>query len=147
MKIRIDGVDYDAVDHRSANMLHLMELQQQSRRLVEGGLGMSRLERIMRSSVEYRRARKAWLDADADPDAEPEAPDDGILAIAILIFLSRRAGGDKVTFEDANDYRSIEFVEEPGDQGEGEGEAEADPTSPGPASPETPASDPADAIA
>jgi hypothetical protein len=60
--------------------------------------------------------------------------------MAVMVFLTRRAAGEKVTFLEAIDVPlgSIEVVTEPGD----ESVAEPDPTTPGPDSPATPESDP-----
>jgi hypothetical protein len=61
--------------------------------------------------------------------------------MAVMVFLTRRAAGEKVTFLEAIDVPlgSIEVVTEPGDE---QAPAEPDPTTPGPDSPATPESDP-----
>lgn len=144
MKLVIGGTEYEAVSHQSASPLHLMELQQQSRRLVEGGLGMSRIEEIMRATAAYSTARAAWEKATAageDPGDLPVIPDDGLTAMAITIFLARRRAGERITFEDAIDVEGVIWIREPGDTTpDAAEEGEPDPTEPGPASPETPAS-------
>jgi hypothetical protein len=63
------------------------------------------------------------------------------LWMAVMVFLTRRAAQEKVTFLEAIDVPlgSIQVVAEPGDE---QAPAEVDPTTPGPDSPETPESDP-----
>lgn len=131
MKLKIAGVEYEPVSFESASPLLLMELQSQSRRLVEGGLGMSRLSLMERDSTAYRRARQAWQDAGADPDQEPPPPDDSPIAIAVLMFLSRRAVGEKVTFEEAASTPMSEFEAIPDASDVDDAEAE-DPQQPVP---------------
>lgn len=144
MKLRIGGTDYTAVSHQTASPLHLMELQQQSKRLVDGGLGMSRIEQIMRDTSGYAKARREWLkstEAGQDAGQEPIVPDDGLVSMAITIFLARRSAGEKLTFEEAIDVTGVEWIPEPGDnayRGEEDEDDEPDPTVPGPASPVTP---------
>jgi hypothetical protein len=60
-----------------------------------------------------------------------------------VVFLSRRAAGEEVSFLDAIDIpvASLAMIPEPGD----EPEEESDPTKPGPDSPATPEPDPSDA--
>lgn len=101
MKLVIDGREYPVVTTQTAELLHLMELQQQAKALVEGGLGMSALQRIDREAGAYRRAMTAWQEAGADPGSEPDVPDNSVTAMAVTVFLSRRAAGDQVTFQDA----------------------------------------------
>jgi hypothetical protein len=129
VKLLIAGREYPAVDHSNASLLHLMELKQQTRDFTEDGhgLGMAALQAI---------------GASAATQAEGEVPENADLWMAVMVFLTRRAAGEKLTFLEAIDVPlgSIEFLPEPGDQA---GQVEADPTSPGPDSPETPESDPA----
>jgi hypothetical protein len=124
VKLLIDGREYPAVDHSSASLLHLMELKQQTREFTEDGkgLGMAALQAIGVSA--------------AQAQAEGEVPEGADLWMAVMVFLTRRAAGEKLSFLEAIDVPlgSIEVVAEPGDQVEA---VEPDPTSPGPVSPET----------
>jgi hypothetical protein len=134
--MKIDGREYPAVDHSNASLLHLMDLKTQTAKLGLGpggkGLGMAALQAIGTDS--------------AQAQAAGEVPEDADLWMAVMVFLTRRAAGDDVSFLEAIDVPigSIEVIPEPGDE---TGEAEADPTNPGPDSPETPAADPSPATA
>jgi hypothetical protein len=135
VKLLIAGREYPAVDHSSASLLHLMQLKQQTRDFTEDGkgLGMHALQAIGASA--------------AAAQAEGEVPENADLWMAVMVFLTRRAAGENVTFLEAIDVplESIQVVSEPGDEASA---VEADPTTPGPDSPETPESDPsADATA
>jgi hypothetical protein len=128
VRLLIDGREYPAVDHSNASLLHLMELKQQTRDFTEDGkgLGMAALQAV---------------GASAAARADGEVPENADLWMAVMVFLTRRAAGEKVTFLEAIDVPlgSIEFLPEPGDE---PGQVEADPTTPGPDSPATPESDP-----
>jgi hypothetical protein len=128
VRLLIDGREYPAVDHSNASLLHLMELKQQTRDFTEDGkgLGMAALQAV---------------GASAGARADGEVPESADLWMSVMVFLTRRAAGEKVTFLEAIDVPlgSIEFLPEPGDE---PGQVEADPTIPGPDSPETPESDP-----
>jgi hypothetical protein len=130
VKLVIDGREYPAVTHATASLLHLMELKQQTRDLTPDGLGlgMAALEGIGREAEVAR--------------ASGETPPNADVWFAVLVFLSRRAAGEKLSFVEAIDvpFGAIEFVTEPGDEAQ---VAEADPTTPGPDSPATPESAPA----
>ena len=173
MKIRIEGREYPVVDHRSgAKLLHLVELREHTRTLLEEPLGMGRLDELARQARELvagikaaERDYAAARDDGAGPVQLEELAgrvralkgaqaDDGLLGLAIVVFLSRRAAGDRVTFAQATtvDVGQIDYVEEPGDaqvvapdegeQGDPFGPEAPDPTvpvgAPAPASPETP---------
>jgi hypothetical protein len=129
VKLMIDGREYAAVDHSNASLLHLMELKQQTRDFTENGhgLGMAALQAIGASA--------------AVAQAEGEVPENADLWMAVMVFLTRRSAGEKVTFLEAIDVPlgSIEVVTEPGDEA---APAEPDPTTPGPDSPATLESDP-----
>jgi hypothetical protein len=129
VKLLIDGREYAAVDHSNASLLHLMELKQQTRDFTDdgNGLGMAALQAIGQSA--------------AAAQAEGEVPANADLWMAVMVFLTRRAAQEKVTFLEAIDVPlgSIQVVAEPGDE---QAPAEVDPTTPGPDSPETPESDP-----
>lgn len=171
MRIRIDGREYPVIDHRSgAKLLHLVELREHTRALLEQPLGMGRLDELARAARilgrNLRAAEQAYAEAFADgvrgPDLEQladvvrrlkaEQADDGLLGLAIVVFLSRRGAGDRVTFSQATtvDVSAIEWIPEPSDasvvppdDGDDDpfGPATPDPTAPGetaaPASPET----------
>jgi hypothetical protein len=132
VKLLIDGREYAAVDHSNASLLHLMELKQQTRDFSDDGhgLGMAALQAIGVSASQAQ--------------AEGEVPVNADLWMAVMVFLTRRAAQEKVTFLEAIDVPlgSIQVVAEPGDE---QAPAEVDPTTPGPDSPATPddAPDPA----
>lgn len=130
MKLVIDGREYDAVNHENASLLHLMELKQQTRDFTDDGLGLG------------MHALQAIGQSAAAAQAEGEVPVNADLWMAVMVFLTRRASGEKLSFLEAIDVPlgSIAVVTEPSD--EPEPAVEADPTSPGPDSPETPESAP-----
>lgn len=132
MKLLIDGREYAAVSHDNASLLHLMELKQQTRDFTDDGLGLG------------MHALQAIGQSAASAQAEGEVPVNADLWMAVMVFLTRRASGEKVTFLEAIDVPlgSIEVVPEPGD----EARAEPDPTTPGPDSPVTPESDPSASV-
>lgn len=172
-KLRIEGREYPAVDHRGATLLHLVELREHTRRLLEVPLGMGRLDELSRMAREQGR-RRTQLEAAyavAVEGGEPAAvledlaeqlrevkaaqADDGLLGLAIIVFLTRRKAGDRVTFAQATnvDVDLIEWVPEDSDEqpvapsddelpddpfGPG---AAPDPTVPGHGSPATPDDD------
>jgi hypothetical protein len=133
VKLLIAGREYPAVDHSNASLLHLMDLKTQTAKLGLGpggkGLGMAALQSIGVSAVASQAAG--------------EVPDDADVWMAVMVFLTRRAAGEDISFVDAIDVPlgSIEVVPEPAD----ETPAEVDPTKPGPDSPETPEPDAAPA--
>ena len=135
-RIRIDGREYRVVDHRGgAKLLHLVELREHTRTLLEEPIGMGRLDDMARRArelaVEVKAAEQAHrelVDAGAPSEdlelsaqrvrrARAEQADDGLLGLAIIVFLSRRAAGERVTFAQATtvDVDAVEFVDEPGD--------------------------------
>lgn len=143
MKLLIRGVEYDARNIQNAAPLHMIELQQQSKAIIDGGWKISALRAADRDAKVYARARKVWEEAGADPDAEPDEPDSLWVALATMTFLTMRAGGTKISLEQAAEipFGEMRWVPEPGDPTVDEGEGdEADPTTPGlpaPAGPET----------
>lgn len=174
-KLRIEGREYPAVDHRGATLLHLVELREHTRKLLEVPLGMGRLDELSRMAREQgrRRTQLEAAHAAAVEGGEPAAvledlaeqlrevkaaqADDGLLGLAIIVFLTRRKAGDRVTFAQATnvDVDLIEWVPEDSDEqpvapsdddvpddpfGPG---AAPDPTVPGRGSPATPDDDPA----
>lgn len=142
MRIRFpDGREIGAVNPATANLLHLMELKQQTREFSEDGkgLGMRALSAMKRRALDHQLATEAEESAAREAGRklqEIEPPDDAELWTAVVLFLSRRAAGDRVGFLDAADVvvSEIEVIPEPGDQGPGE----ADPTTPGSGGPATP---------
>jgi hypothetical protein len=116
VKLIIDGREYQAVNHKGAQLLHLMELRQQSRAFTEDGkgLGMRAIEELVRVAD--------LPGAEGDPDAQ-------VLGFAVLLFLTRRAAGDKVTFEQAAAvaFNDVEVLVEASDLPE----VPQDPTAPG----------------
>lgn len=172
MRIRIEGREYPVIGHRSANLLHLIELREHTRALFAEPLGMARLDELERVSkrirgqvVTVKAAREDAVErgddaavAAADDELrrlDAEQADDGLLGMAIVIFLSRRKAGDRVTFAQAVDVdvaSDVEWIDDPADAtpvlpdpGDGvplDGVAAApDPRSPAPASPGTRAGD------
>ena len=137
MKIRISGREYDAVNYKTASVLHLMELRQQSREFTDDGkgLGMKALEVMQRTGAAYQREVEQ-----AQKDGRPvelEAPDEADLWLAVCLFLTRRAAGEKLRFLEAVDVPmgAIEVIPEPGDENP---EEEPDPQLPGSGGPATP---------
>lgn len=175
MRIRIEGREYPVIGHRAANLLHLIELREHTRALFAEPLGMARLDDLERVSrriradvVRVKAARDEAVDggddlavATADEELrrlEAEQADDGLLGMAIVIFLSRRKAGDRVTFAQAVDVdvaNDVEWIAEPDDADvvppdsadgvpiDGVGAA-PDPLSPAPGSLATSAGDPPD---
>lgn len=135
MRIMIEGREYPVIGHRSANLLHLIELREHTRALFAEPLGMARLDELERVSkrirsevVAVKAAREAAVErgddlavAAADDELrrlEAEQADDGLLGMAIVIFLSRRKAGDRVTFAQAVDVdvaNDVEWLEDPED--------------------------------
>lgn len=111
MKLVIQGREYDLVNPQTATLLHLMELRQQTRGLVDGGIGARRLGQMA-----------ARMDAAHQAQERGEAPDvdddEALLWLGILVFLARRAAGEKITFTDAVDIPgdAVDLVAEPGDE-------------------------------
>lgn len=175
MRIRIEGREYPVIGHRAANLLHLIELREHTRALFAEPLGMARLDDLERVSrriradvVRVKAARDEAVEggddlavATADEELrrlEAEQADDGLLGMAIVIFLSRRKAGDRVTFAQAVDVdvaNDVEWIAEPDDADvvppdsadgvpiDGVGAA-PDPHSPAPGSLATSAGDPPD---
>lgn len=135
-RMRIDGREYRVVDHRGgAKLLHLVELREHTRKLLEDPLGMGRLDEMARRARELahevRAAERDHAAAAADgagPEqleelarrvrrARSEQADDGLLGLAIIVFLSRRAAGERVTFAEATtvDVDRVEFIPDDGD--------------------------------
>ena len=146
MRIQLPGGrEIEGVNPSTANLLHLMELKQQTKEWSEDGkgLGMRALSAMRRRSLDYQVAFEAEAKAAAEEGrvpVEPDPPDDGDLFTAVVLFLSRRAAGERVSFLEAADVRMSDLVviPAPGDEGPGE----ADPTTPGSDGPATPAPDP-----
>lgn len=169
MKIRIGEREYPVVDHRGAKLLHLVELREHTRRLLEEPLGMARLDEMSRASralardlAAAERDHAAARDDGAGPEQleelaqrvrrlKGEQADDGLLGMAIIVFLSRRAAGERVTFAQATDVdvESLQWVEEPGDVAvvpPAGDDPDADPFGPDPTAPGTAAADASRAI-
>lgn len=95
MKFVVGGREIQAVSLQGAQLIHLMELKVQTREWSEDGKGYSAkdLERL-------------------DGDEHPE------LYMAVMLFLSRRATGEKVTFNQAASVAmaDVQVVKEPGDE-------------------------------
>jgi hypothetical protein len=153
LKLIIDGREYPAVDHNSGQLLHLMELQQQGRDLVEGGLGMSALQRMEREARVYVRQLKAYeaareayeaaLEAgqEAEEPEEPIVPDVSLTLMAVAVFLTRRAAGDVVSFRDSLAVGMDTIVQLPEPTDRPASEDRPDPTTPGSGGPATPDDD------
>jgi hypothetical protein len=180
MRIRIGEREYPVIGHRSANLLHLLELREHTRGLFAEPLGMARLDEIERAAKVLRRKvaaahqqRAAAVnnvdgvevvrDAEALAAADDllarlhvQQVDDGLLGMAIVIFLSRRKAGDRVTFAQAVDVdvaADVEWIPDPDDAlpvvpAAGDGVpldgtvgTAPDPHTPAPGSPETSAGD------
>jgi hypothetical protein len=140
-----DGRELEAVNPATANLLHLMELKQQTKEWSEDGkgLGMRALSAMRRRSLDYQLVFEAEQKAAADegrPMVEPDPPDDADVWTAVVLYLSRRAAGDRLSFLEAADVRmgELAMIPDPGDEGPGE----TDPTTPGSGGPATPEPDP-----
>jgi hypothetical protein len=173
MRIKIEGREYPVIGHRNANLLHLIELREHTRALFAEPLGMARLDDLERVSKRIRSSLTAVQAARAEAVAagddlaveaaddelrrlQAEQADDGLLGMAIVIFLSRRKAGDRVTFAQSIDVDiagDVEWIPDPDDSDpvapdasdgvplDGVGAA-PDPHSPAPGSPVTSAGDP-----
>jgi hypothetical protein len=150
VRLRIDGRDYEAVNHRTATVADLLALRQQTAGppweaigVPPGGLGMRALERMARASARaHHRARRCQDEGGdpADPSADPQTPDDGDLWLGVVVFLTRRAAGEKVSLLEAMDIApaDIEVLDAPE-----ETDDESDPPEPGDAGPATSGNAPA----
>lgn len=138
MKLIIDGREYQAVDHNSGELLHLMELQAQGEALVPGGLGMSALQRMEREGRAYAKAVRAYQEAvkGGEDVEEPLIPDAALTMMAVTIYLSRRGAGDVVSFQDSLrvGMNTVVQVADPTDTPAGDA---PDPTTPGSDGPAT----------
>jgi len=153
MRARIGGVEYDVVNHKSAQLLHLMELQQQSKAVVGVALGMRELARISAVLDAFQRDYRAWQAAAAaaqedphapDPGPEPDTPDEGVIATAVTVFLTRRGAGEEIGLRDALRVSVAEIEELPDpvtDDVDQEDDDAPDPTPPGSGGPVTPDDD------
>jgi len=127
VKIVIDGREYDPVRPETAELLHLMELKQQSKSIVSGGIGLKMLQDIQRradaAKAKAKAARKAGEPVDDD---EGQDPDEGIIFTAVAVFLSRRAAGEKITFGEACRVKlqGIDFLREDDDPADDDGAGE-----------------------
>lgn len=145
MRLRVKDQVLPFVDFNSACLLHLVELQQQGRAVVDGGLGMSALTRNQRDLAAYSRAVQVRQKAveDGEPvGEEPDPPDCAPVMMGVTAFLTLRAAGEKLTLMDALllSPGDLEQVSDPEDIPAGEGDG-ADPTAPGSDGPATPAGD------
>lgn len=134
MKIVLpDGREIPAVNHRSATILHLMQLRQQSRDLYPGGLTVSALEQLSRSAIAHDKAIRAGKEPPDGSGGEAE------IFFSVVLFLSRRAAGDAVTFSQAIDIPvdGVQVILEDGDTQPKDLDA-VDPHRSAPGFPETP---------
>lgn len=128
MKLVLSGREYPVDGATKAQLIHLIELQQGTRSLVPpNGIGIKALRDMDRSA----RARLR------NGERPEDLPDDALLSMGIVVFLARRAAGDRVSFVEACSVPldDVDVVHEPGDEaadisGDGTGEAlpELDPT-------------------
>lgn len=93
MKIFIGSGDaareYPSVSPERAELIHLMELRQQTKAVHPGGFGMQAIKDL---GAKVAAARKAG----GEPDE-----DDALLFLGVMVFLARRGAGENVTFTDA----------------------------------------------
>jgi hypothetical protein len=106
MLLVVGGRELEVVDHRSARLRDLVDLQDGTRRWVPGGLRQHALEDL---------ARAARSPGFADTE-------DGELWHAAVVFLSRRAAGDAGRFAALTDCTAA-FAVEAGDAAPGDVEA------------------------
>ena len=100
MKIRVSGTDYDMANLGGASLLDLVALKQKT------GMGMNALQENL-----------GGLSTFTDPNDLFD--DDGaLMAIAALIWLSRRMAGETIGFEESASapMSEIDFVSEPDDE-------------------------------
>lgn len=141
MKLIIEGRTYDVIGRKSANLRHLFEMRRQSVDLLGYEMGLSRLddlERVARATRAALAAARAAGDDDKVAALRASQAEEGMLGLAVTVFLSRRKAGDAVSFAEALDFDmgALEFVEEPGDKADA-GAEEPDPTTPGSGGPVT----------
>ena len=157
MKLRIGEREYQVVTPKSggrlnggANMRSLLDLRRQSTEVFGFEIGMLKLDELeatARQRKAERRAAERAGDKDAVRRIDAQIADDGMVNIGILVFLSRRAAGDRCSLEDAVDVdlQDLEWIREPGDpddeQDDDEDAGPPDPTLPAPGSPATSAVD------
>lgn len=89
MKIHIGDRTYAAVSPERAELIHLMELKQQTRHVHPGGFGMQAIKDLGRR---VEAARKAGQEPDED---------EALLFTAMMIYFARRGAGEQITFSEA----------------------------------------------
>lgn len=145
MRLRIDGRDYPAVNHKGASLLHVLQLKREAKAVLGYPLGLRELDRMAKAAEKLKRdiaaARKAG-DDDRVAELQAEAADDGMIGLALVIYFSRRKAGEALTFAEAIDVDlgAVQYIREDGDPDDDEDDADEgapDPTSPGSASPAT----------
>jgi hypothetical protein len=122
LKIFVEGREYKAVPPHQAELIHLMELRQQTRVVVPGGFGMQGIKDL---ATRVEDARKAGQDPDED---------DSLLFMAVMVFLARRHAGESISFTEACSFplEALRIEQEPheveaAEQSDG-GRREPDPT-------------------
>lgn len=151
MKLRIGEREYQVVTPKrggqlngGANMLSLLDLRRQSLDVFGFECGIGKLDeletRARQLKVERRTAERAG-DVDEVRRIDAAIADDGMVNVGILVFLSRRAAGERITLREAVDVdmSDLEWIREDGDPAEvsdddEDEDATPDPTLPAPAS-------------
>lgn len=126
MKIFIGSGDsvreYPSVSPERAELIHLMELRQQTKGVHPGGFGMQAIKDL---GAAVAAARKAGREPDED---------DALLFLGVMVFLARRGAGEHVTFAAACSVPlgDVRVEPEPHEVEAGEGDAESAGEAPDP---------------
>lgn len=117
MKIHIGDRTYPSVSPERAELIHLMELKQQTRHVHTDGLGMKAINELAGRVEVARRAGE-------EPDE-----DDALLFLGVMVFLARRCAGEYITFAEACSVPlgQVRVEPEPHELADAEAETEAPP--------------------
>jgi hypothetical protein len=111
VKIVISGRPYEAVSVNRASLAQLLALKRTS------GLGLD----VLKEAALHFEAMVSDPDIPAEEKGIALISDErGLLAIAATVWLSRWAAGERLSFEEANEFPLTElgFDQEPGDVAE-----------------------------
>lgn len=113
MKIRIGDTVYDPKSVDDLSLLDLLTLERESGELGRA-LSMSVLSGMQRSLEAAQRDAKSPEEKIQVGNDHPDSP----WLLAVVIWASRRAAGERVTFGDAISFplSSLEYIAEVGDQ-------------------------------
>lgn len=113
---------------------HVMRLKMETREFTEDGkgIGTTQLTAMMREARVYEMARRRAAKEGTEP---PDPPDCMDMWLAVVVYLSRRQSGERISFWDSIEY-PVAFIPEPGDVKDEEDET--NPPEPTPDGKETP---------